>query len=300
MRTDGVVAFEHHYGLWYDRRRDDHQRVRRMSAEVAAPFFEQPFARSGQGTAYDGLSRYDLTKYNPWYFNRLRQFAAIADRDGLVLIHQHYFQHNILEAGAHYTDFPWRPANNINDTGFPEPPPYAGDKRIFMAEQFYDVTHPTRRPLHRAYIRQCLSSLSDRHNVLHLTSEEYTGPVEFVQFWLDCIAEWQRDTGKDALVGLSATKDVQDAILADPGRAKLIDVIDIRYWWYQENGELYAPPGGKNLAPRQWARVLKPKNPSRESAARAVREYRAKFPDKAVTWSVEAGPRLDWTGGFAE
>ena len=36
--------------------------------------------------------------------------------------------------------------------GFPEPPPYAGDKRIFMAEQFYDVTNSSRRVLHRAFI----------------------------------------------------------------------------------------------------------------------------------------------------
>ena len=36
-------------------------------------------------------------------------------------------------------------ANNINNTGFPEPVPYAGDKRIFMAEQFYDISNPERR-----------------------------------------------------------------------------------------------------------------------------------------------------------
>jgi hypothetical protein len=58
----------------------------------------------------------------------------LADQKGLLLVNQHYFQHNIIEAGAHYADFPWRTANNINNTGFPEPPPYAGDKRIFMSE----------------------------------------------------------------------------------------------------------------------------------------------------------------------
>jgi hypothetical protein len=103
-----------------------------------------PFARSGseKELAYDGLSKYDLTKYNTWYWNRLKQFADVADQKGLVLLHQNFFQHNIIEAGAHYTDFPWRTANNINNTGFPEPVNYAGDKRQFMAEQFYDETDP--------------------------------------------------------------------------------------------------------------------------------------------------------------
>ncbi|MDQ5980897.1 MAG: hypothetical protein QG602_3875, partial [Verrucomicrobiota bacterium] len=72
MKREGAAVLRHHYGLWYDRRRIDHQMIRRPDADVWPPFFEQPFARSGQGTAWDGLSRYDLTKYNPWYFGRLR------------------------------------------------------------------------------------------------------------------------------------------------------------------------------------------------------------------------------------
>ncbi len=134
-----------------------------------------------------------------------------------VLVQQQYFQHNILEAGAHWADFPWRAANNINITGFPEPPPYAGDKRIFMADQFYDVTNPTRRALHRAYIRQCLDAFANNTNVIHCLSAEFSGPQHFVAFWLDVIAEWEKETGRNALVALSTSKDVQDAILGGPG-----------------------------------------------------------------------------------
>lgn len=293
MQREGKVALEHNYGLWYDRRRDDHQRVRRLDGDAAAPFFDQPFARTGgDDLAWDGLSKYDLTKFNPWYWSRLKQFADLCDQNGLVLVHQQYFQHNILEAGAHYADFPWRTANNVNDTGLPEPPPYAGDKRIFMAEQFYDVSHPGRRALHRAYIRKCLDNFAGNANVLQTTGEEFTGPLHFVQFWLDTIAEWERETGRNALVALSTTKDVQDAILADAGRAAVVDVIDIRYWWYQQDAQVYAPPGGQNLAPRQWARVLKPKPPSAEQAARAVKEYRDRFPDKAVMFSADGAERF--------
>src|SRR5690606_35733308 len=133
------------------------------------------------------------------------------------------FQHNVLEAGAHYADFPWRPANTINDTGFPEPPPYAGDKRIFLAEQFYDTAHALRRELHRNYIRQCLDNFKENNGVLHLIGEEYTGPLHFVQFWLNTIREWTQETGIKPLIGLSVTKDVQDAILNDPAYASLID-----------------------------------------------------------------------------
>lgn len=281
LSTNGIAALDHHYGLWYDRRRDDHERVRRMTGDVWPPFYEQPFARSGQGTSWDGLSRYDLTKFSPWYWSRLKQFADLCDGRGLVLFHENYFQHNILEAGAHWADFPWRSANNINNTGFPEPPPYAGDKRIFMAEQFYDVSHPVRRALHRAYIRKCLDNFATNSNVIQLTSAEFTGPLSFVQFWLDTITEWKHETGRHPLIALSCTKDVQDSILSDATRKDAVDLIDFRYWWQTDRG-LFAPKGGQNLAPRQFERQWKGGRPTDLDLARMTAEYRQRYPTRPV------------------
>lgn len=283
----------HHYGLWYDLRRTDHERIRRADGDVWAPFYEQPFARSGQGTANDGLSRYDLTRPNAWYWSRMNSFAAQAASKGILLFNNHYFQHNILEAGAHWVDSPWRPVNNVNSTPFPEPVPFTGDKRIFMAEQFYDISNPTLRDLHRQYIRMCLEETKDQPNVVHLISAEYTGPEHFMRFWLQTIAEWEQQTGCHPLVAISATKDVQDALLADDELNKTIDIIDIRYWHYNEKG-LWAPEGGKNLAPRQWMRKMPKGATSKENAYKAVREYTEKYPDKAVTFYAQDYPNYGW------
>ena len=288
MKATNTIAIEHNYGLWYDRRRDDHERIRRMDGEVWPPFYELPFARSGKETAWDGLSKYDLTKYNLFYWSRLKQFANLADQKGLLLVHQNYFQHNIIEAGAHYADFPWRTANNINNTGFVEPVNYAGDKRIFYAEQFYDLSNPVRRELHKKYIRQCLNNFKDNNGVIQLIGEEFTGPTHFVRFWLDVIKEWEKETGRHPIIGLSVTKDVQDSILNNPAYAAIVDLIDIRYWHYQSDGTTYEPKGGQSLAPRQHARLLKPKKTSFEQVYRAVKEYRDKFPNKAVVYSGDS------------
>ncbi|MGS2760908.1 DUF6298 domain-containing protein [Sinomicrobium sp. M5D2P9] len=294
MTANNVAGIEHNYGLWYDRRRDDHERVRRFNGDGWPPFYEQPFARSGKGGAWDRLSKYDLTRYNDWYWNRLKSFADKAEQQGKLLVHQQYFQHNILEAGAHWADSPWRPANNINNTGFPEPPPYAGDKRIFLAEQFYDVNHPVRRKLHEQYIRKGLENFAGNSNVIQLTSAEYTGPLHFMKFWLDVVARWEKENGQSQWIGLSATKDVQDAILADPERSAVVDVIDIRYWHYKQDGSAYAPQGGKNLAPRQHARKMKAGKETPGQVYRAVREYRSKYPDKAVIYSTPGSGRFGW------
>ncbi|WP_345953453.1 DUF6298 domain-containing protein [Mucilaginibacter sp. PAMB04168] len=299
MQKQHLIGFEQNYALWYERRRDDHERIRRIDGDVWAPFYELPFARSGKETAWDGLSKYDITQYNKWYWSRLKQFATLADQKGLVLINQNYFQHNIIEAGAHYADFPWRPVNNINNTGFPEPVPYAGDKRVFMSEQFYDVNHPVRRKLHQAFIRQNLDNFTGNNGVIQMIGAEFTGPLHFVQFWVETIQQWEKEKGKKAIIGLSTTKDVQDAILADPARSSTIDVIDIRYWHYQADGSAYAPAGGLNLAPRQHARLLKPKATSFEQVYRAVKEYRQKYPAKAVIYSGDSFDKFGWAAFIA-
>ena len=104
-----------------------------------------PWARSGKGAATDGLSLFDLTQFNPWYYSRLRDFAAVCDREGLVFYHNIYNTHNLLEIPPHWVDYPWRPANNVNDTGLTEPPPYDASNRIHVANQVL-----RRRPIRAA------------------------------------------------------------------------------------------------------------------------------------------------------
>ena len=97
------------------------------------------------------------------------------------------------------------------------------------------------------------------------------------------------------LIGLSATKDVQDAILADPTRGAAVSVIEMKYWWYASDGSAYAPEGGKSLAPRQQMREWKgAKSRSAEQTARQIREYRDKFPGKAILCAHDgADPRVE-------
>lgn len=317
MKAQGAILFEHHYGLWYDRRRDDHERIKRINGDVWMPFYELPFARSGSGTAFDGLSKYDLTQPNEFFYYRLQQFLNKSDREGIYLFHQHYFQHNILEAGAHYADFPWRTANNVNQTPFPEPVFYAGDKRVFMAKQFYNLQDSFYRSLHQQYIHQVLDRLDHYPNAIHSLSEEYTGPADFYAFWLNTIQDYRKrvqqkqpfslsasSTPKRAQVALGSTRDVQDQILHDSSLLDIIDIIDIRYWYYQGNGQLYAPQGDQQLAPRQHARLLKPKSTSLSMVYRAVWEMKSRFPQKKIMYSADGFDRFGWAvfmagGSFA-
>ncbi|NDW12262.1 pectate lyase [Bacteroides sp. 214] len=285
MQRRGIVALNHFPALWYERRRDDHGRSRRVDADVWAPFYEQPFSRSGIGEAFDRLSKYNLDEFNPWYWNRVKQFAEVADRNGLLLIQDHYLQHNIIEEGAHWADYPWRTANNINNLEFPENVFYAGDKRVFMANHFYDTTHAERRKYHILNIRKHLDELGDHNNVIHHLGLEYTGPAHFIRFWLDVIRAWEQETGKNVKTMLSATKDMLDEILADPAYASQLDIIDIRQWHYRTDGSLYSPQGGVSLTQRQYARIMDVGQESLDGVYRAISEYRLQYPDKVIVYN---------------
>ena len=286
----GYPGFEHNYGLWYDRRRDAHDITKRTDANVQPPFLEQPWSRSGEGTAWDGLTRYDLRKFNGWYFDRLKTFAQLCEAKGAVLFHNFYMQHALLESPAHYVDFPWRSANCMQATEMPDALP--------AANAFYDLTNATRRDLHRTYIRKCLDELGDCSNVIHFVSQEYTGPLSFMQFWMDTVLEWEQETGATLKIGLVGTRDVVDAILADPVRGPRISTICLSYWWYNADGTLHAPPGGQEVAGRYTGQLSQRTSP--ESLYRQIREYRLRYPDKALIQHHSVELKRTWaflTGG---
>jgi len=274
-------------GLWYDRRRDDHLTVTRDTAETWAPFYESPWARSGQGRAADGLSKYDLTKFNSWYWNRLREFATECGRRDMILYHHFYNHHNLVEAAAHWAEFPWRSANCLQETGFPELPPFTNNgSHIALVAEFYDITNPVRRELHRLFIWHGLDALADQPNVIHTLAFQFAGPLTFQQFFLDTVAEWQTARGKKARIVLATSKAITDAILADPVRAPLVDAIDQRYWQYLADGSLFAPHSDGKTAFREdrtdaFGKDSVP-NGTPALVYRQVREYHDRFPEKAI------------------
>ena len=283
-------------GLWYERRRDEHTITPQIDGNVWAPFYEMPWARSGQGKAFDGLSKYDLTRFNGWYFERAAEFARLSEQNGLVYYHNLYNTHNLLETAAHWVDFPCRPVNNINETGLPEPPPLEARNTIHVANQFYDPKNPRLRELHRRYIVHNLNQLCSSPNVVFIVAFQFAGPLEFQQFFLDTVAEWEKQNKRRVKIALITSKDITDAILNDPVRSKQIAVVDMRYWQYRPDGVLWAPPGGKNLAFREM--ITKefrksgdaPPPTAPEQVYRQVREYRDRFPDKAlVAWNSGVG-----------
>jgi hypothetical protein len=307
LKKRGVIFLQVGPGLWYEHRRDAHTVDHQPDTNVWAPFFEMPWARTGKGVAWDGLSLFDVSRYNPWYFERHRAFAKLAAQQGLIIYFDLYNDHNVLEIGPHWIDYPWRPANNINDTGLPEPPPYhPGGTRLDVGNEFFSVTYPPLRKLHHDYIIHVLDELGDMPNIIFGAAYQFAGPLSFEQFFQDTVAEWEHQHNRHVRIALTTSKQTTDAILADPIRSKQIAVVDMRYWVYEPDGTLFAPQAGINHAFReQISKQFKgysdtPPPTTPELVYRQVREYRDRFPDIAlVPMESGAGPLPILMGGGA-
>ena len=223
-----------------------------------------------------------------------------------MVIYELYNTHDVLEIQPHYIDYPWRPANNINDTGLQEPPPFEAHNTNNIGNQFFSAEYPGLRALHKAYMMHTFDELADEPNVIFSMAYQYAGPLAFEQFFQDAAAEWSAKHGKPIRIALITGKNTTDAILADPVRGKQIAVVDMRYWEYRPDGKLWAPDAGQNLA---FRKIIQSEFPgysdtppatTPEMVYRETREYRDKYPNIALMPMEEgAGPIPLLMGGAA-
>ena len=76
-----------------------------------------PWARTGEGTALDGKPKFDLEKYDPAYFQRLRSRVAAAGNRGIYVSIMLFEGWALQFADKAWEGHPMNPANNINKIG---------------------------------------------------------------------------------------------------------------------------------------------------------------------------------------
>jgi collagenase-like protein with putative collagen-binding domain/uncharacterized protein DUF6298 len=135
-----------------------------------------PWLRTGPGTATDGGLKFDLTKFDPRYFDRLRTRVQ-ALRSAGIYVGVYLFTGEWLNSFRCSSDgYPFTAANNINsvDDG------YTGGSR---GTGSVSMTAPNAiTKLQDAYVEKTIDVLNDLPNVLWVVSEE--APAEST-WWND-------------------------------------------------------------------------------------------------------------------
>ena len=140
-------------------------RLRKDEVHNVAPL---PWARTGPGNAVDGEPRFDLTKFNPDYFTRLRDRVDAAGKRGIyvsVMLFEgwglrHGNRGRAAPDGWAWRGHPFHPDNNINGIDGNAD----GDS---LTGEVHTLTNPQVNELQAAYIRKVVDTVSDFDNVLY-------------------------------------------------------------------------------------------------------------------------------------
>ncbi|HUV42259.1 MAG TPA: DUF6298 domain-containing protein [Sedimentisphaerales bacterium] len=133
---------------------------------IVAP---HPWARSGPGPALDGKPRFDLKKFDPEYFGRLRRRVQAARDRGMyvsVMLFEGWAMQFCPDAWKYH---PFNPGNNINGINGD----LNGDGRGF---ELYTLKDPALTALQEVYVKKVIDTVNEYDNVLYEISNENHPP----------------------------------------------------------------------------------------------------------------------------
>ena len=162
LQADGLNLTRIFTGLYRERPEDFG--IARNTLAPTADLFVTPYPRSETPGALDGLNKFDLSKWNERYFERLRDFVSQAARRGIVVevtLFCTYYQDHMWEAS------PLHPRNNVQGIGegVPRTEPLTLKHAALVAAE-------------EAFVRKVVAALNEFDNVLYeICNEPYFGGV---------------------------------------------------------------------------------------------------------------------------
>lgn len=163
----------------------------------AAPL---PWQRTGPGNALDGKPKFDLTKFNPDYFERLRSRVEAAGQRGIyvsVMFFEgwglmHGNRRRNTEDGWAWRSHPFNPANNINNLAI--------EGSDALSGRVHTVRNPEANKFQAAYLRKVVDTVNELDNVLYEVINE-GGEQEWDWWVIRTVHEYQRTKPKQHPIG---------------------------------------------------------------------------------------------------
>jgi len=163
----------------------------------------QPWVRSGPGNALDGKPKFDLTKFNPAYFERLRERVAAAEKRGVyvsVMLFEGWGLHHAnrgraVPEGWAWRSHPFHPDNNVNGIN-------SDVSRDSLGVRVHSLENPAATAIQEAYIRKVVDTVNDLDNVLYEVINE-GGDKDWDWWVVDTIHNYEKTKTKQHPVGIT-------------------------------------------------------------------------------------------------
>lgn len=167
---------------------------RKEKAHTAAP---HPWARTGPGKALDGKPKFDLTRYDPEYFGRLRTRVAAAGEKGIYVSVMLFEGWGMQFAPGAWESHPFHSANNVNNIN--------GDLNSDgKGLEVHTLENREITVLQEAYVRKVIDTVNDLDHVLYeISNENHPPSTEWQYHMIDFIHKYERNKPKQHPVGMT-------------------------------------------------------------------------------------------------
>ena len=160
---------------------------------AVSPF---PWSRTGPGNATDGKPAFDLTRFNPEYFSRLRQRVQMAGDKDIYVAVMLFEGWGLQFSPDAYKNHPFYPENNINDLGLDT----AVNKRL----EIHELKNKKVLEVQENYVRKVLETMNDLDNVLfEISNENHPASTEWQYHMIRFIKDYEKESGNQHPVGMT-------------------------------------------------------------------------------------------------
>lgn len=171
-----------------------------------------PWMRTGPGNATDGKPRFDLTRFDPNYFRRLRERVQLAQRRGIYVSVMLFVGGN-MSVRDEWERHPFRKGNNVNDIDGDVDGDGTGSETVTLQQH-----HQLRRvrEIQLAYVRHVIDTVNEFDNVLYEIINE-GGTREWDWYIVNYMHEYERTRPLQHPVGLTGHGgESNDSMLSSP------------------------------------------------------------------------------------
>jgi hypothetical protein len=190
-----------------------------VPADTLIRYEPMAYQRTGPGLALDGKPKFDLTRFNPAYFKRLRDRIAAAGQRGIYVSVMMFQGFSVEQKGTKGVDsnkgnawlgHPYNAANNINGIDGDPNHDNEGLETHTLADR--QVIH-----LQKAYLRQVIDTLNDLDNVLwEISNESHTGSIEWHYHMIEFIKAYEAQQAQQHLIGMTSSPIDNPPLFASP------------------------------------------------------------------------------------
>ena len=176
-----------------------------VGSDVPVRYEPLPWPRTGPGLAKDGKPKFDVSKLDDGYFQRLRERVVAAGERGIYVAVMFFQGFSLAKnqsdesKGNAWHGHPFHAANNVNGID-------GNPSRDDTGNEVHTLAIPEITRLQEAYVRKAIDTLNDLdHIVWEIGNECHLDSVEWQYHFIRFIKAYEATKPKQHLVGMTGS-----------------------------------------------------------------------------------------------